>query len=338
MSVAGCPIDARNRRIGLAIRSIRASAARMFDDLINPTRIAADGEQVYRVQSNRRYNGIRAKDVGNGLFLIDTPVRRVDITNVRVTDAYRVIENSARDDGDGDASCTGLSVSNIRATGLRRGLARLRYASRDIRFRDIHAEGVVQTGSTDLPVGIALDGEASDVAFERCVMRGFRWQRKERQYWNGDGFSTERGNREIRFSHCAAWENSDAGFDLKSTETVLDDCIAGRNARNFRLWSDINATRLTSIEPTKMGGIGDTNHFSLLAPKTVGAEPLVIRIAHLVVRSERGWPIFDVHDGNARIYIESHDIQVPKGTPLVRSRGGGRVIDGVQFAGTPPQL
>lgn len=308
----------------------------MFDDPINPTRIAADGAQVYRVRSNRRYNNIRANDVGNGLFVIDTPVRRVDISDIRVADAYRVIENSAR--GGSEASCVGLTVTNVRATGVRRSLGRLRYASRDIRFRDVQAEGVLQTGARDLPVGIALDGEASDVVFERCIMRGFRWKRKDSQYWNGDGFSTERGNRGVRFAHCAAWENSDAGFDLKSTATVLDDCIAGRNARNYRLWSNITATRLTSIDPTKLGGIGDTNHFSLMASEASGAEPLVIRIAHLKVRSDRGWPIFDVHDGSARIYIESHDIQVPSGTPLVRSRGGGRVIGGVQFAGDPPRL
>lgn len=127
----------------------------MSDDSINPTRIVADGAQVYCVRSNRRYNNVRANDVGNGLFLIDTPVRRVDIAETRVTDAYRVIENRAR--GGGEASCVGLTVANVRATGVRRNLGRLRYASRDIRFRDVQADGMVQTGSTDLPVGIALD-------------------------------------------------------------------------------------------------------------------------------------------------------------------------------------
>lgn len=187
------------------------------------TRITADGEQVYRVKSNHRYRNIRAADVGNGLFLIDTPVRRVDIADIRVSGAYRMIENRARS-GE-DASCIGLNVTNVRAMGVRRSLGRLRYASRGIRFRDVQAEGVLQTGARDLPVGIALDDEASEIVFERCIMRGFRWKRKDSQYWNGDGFSTERGNRKIRFSQCAAWDNSDAGFDLKSADTDLDDCL-----------------------------------------------------------------------------------------------------------------
>ncbi|MCW4461904.1 hypothetical protein OK349_09305 [Sphingomonas sp. BT-65] len=302
----------------------------------SPILIAADGEPVYRVRSGSAYRTVRAHDVGNGLFVFDSPVNNVEISDVEVTGGYRVIENSAS--GGGKASCEQLLVADVRATGLRRGFARMRYASRGGRFRNITAEGVMTTGATDLPVGIALDGTANDFRFERCVMRGFRWQRRANKYWNGDGFSTERGNRNIHFASCEAWDNSDGGFDLKSSGTVLDDCVAGRNARNYRLWSDITATRLTSIDPAKLGGTGDTNHISLMASKTAGAPPLVIRIQHLIVRSERGWPIFDIHDGSARIFVESHDITVPPGTPLTRSRGGGKAVGGVQFAGAPPQL
>lgn len=300
-----------------------------------PILIAADGEQVYRVRSDSVHRKIRAQEVGNGLFVFDSPVSDVEISDVEVTGGYRVIENTG---SGGEASCERLLVSDVRATGLRRGFARIRYACRGGRFRNITAEGVLTTGATDLPVGIALDDTASDFRFERCVMRGFRWQRKPNQYWNGDGFSTERGNRDIHFSGCEAWDNSDGGFDLKSTGTRLDDCTAGRNARNYRLWSNITATRLTSVDPGKIGGRGDTNHISLMAPKTDGAAPLVIRIQHLVVRSDKGWPIFDIYNGPARIFVESHDIAVPPGTPLVRSRNGGQVLGGVQFAGAPPRL
>src|SRR3546814_11498428 len=79
--------------------------------------------------------------------------------------------------------------------------------------------------------GRAVDGTAHDFRVERCSMRGFQWKRKARQYWNGDGFSTERGNARMLVRQCAAWDNSDGGFDLKSTETVLDDCGSGRKDR-----------------------------------------------------------------------------------------------------------
>lgn len=301
-----------------------------------PVQIDAEGEPVYVVRSRAFYRGVRARNVGNGLFLINEPVHDVRIADVRVEGGYRVIENSAAPDLTA-AGCVGLRVRGARASDLERSFARIRYDSHDGVIEDVSASGILTTGSTDLPVGIAFDGTAHDFRVERCFMHGFRWKRGDTQYWNGDGFSTERGNARIRFRQCSAWGNSDGGFDLKSSETVLDDCISGRNARNFRLWSSIRATRLISLDPVKIGGIGDTNHFSIMAAQGA-SEPLVIYIEHLVVKSDRGWPIFDVHNGPAKIIVGSHDIQVPAGTPLVRSRSGGSVPGGVSFAGTPPKL
>ncbi len=300
------------------------------------TRIVANQEQVYFPRSGAIYRGIKAADVGNGLFVIRQQVRDLVIEDVEVEGAYRVIENAAAR-GEG-ADCVGLRVANAKASGLRRGFARIRYASRDGRMSDISAQGLLTTGASDLPVGIAFDGDARNFLLERCTMRGFRWKRDAGQYWNGDGYSTERGNRGFVFRQCAAWENSDGGFDIKSSETVLDDCVSGHNARNYRLWSDLRATRVTSIEPTKLGGIGDTNHFSLMGPKASGAEPLTIQIEHLIVRSQKGWPVFDVHDGPVRIIINSHDIDVPPGTPLIRTRGKGSVPGGIRFSSHPPKL
>ena len=300
------------------------------------TEIAADGEPVYIVRSGATYRNIRARDVGNGLFLIRDGVRNVRITDVNVEGGYRVIENSAPERGS-SADCVGLRVRGAKASGLTRSFARIRYASHDGRIEDVTASGTLTTGARDLPVGIAFADTAHDFTLERCTMRDFRWKRKDRQYWNGDGFSSERGNSGLVFRQCAAWNNSDGGFDLKSTETLLDDCVSGGNARNYRLWSNIRATRLTSVDPHKLGGIGDTNHFAIMAAQASG-EPLTIHIEHLIVRSKQRWPIFDVHDGAARIIIGSHDIQVPPGTPLVRPRGKGSVPGGVQFAGTPPKL
>lgn len=298
--------------------------------------IAADGEPVYVVRSGAHYNAVRAHDVGNGLFVIRDDVRDVQIANIAVTRGYRVIENTAARK-DGSADCVGLRVRVARATGLTRSFARIRYDSHNGLLQDINAEGALTTGAHDLPVGIAFADTAHDFTLERCIMRGFRWRRGDRQYWNGDGFSAERGNARLLFRRCSAWDNSDGGFDLKSTDTVLDDCVSGGNARNYRLWSSIRATRLTSIEPNKLGGIGDTNHFAIMAGRD-GHAPPMIHIDHLRIRSTRRWPIFDVHDGPARIIIGSHDIQVPPGTPLVRPRDGGSVLDGVQFAGPPPRL
>jgi len=308
----------------------------MLFEATGRTQIDARGEPVYHAKDRASYRHVSAHDVGNGLVVLDRPTSGVVMDDVRVDGGYRVIENTGIDRA--AAGVVGLRVSNVTATNLRRGFARIRYDSRDGIFSDVTASGVLTTGAHDLPCGIAIADDASDFRFERCTMRGFQWKRNDRQYWNGDGFSAERGNRRLVFRSCAAWDNSDGGFDLKASDSMLDDCISGRNARNYRLWSSINASRLTSIEPNKVGGIGDTVHFALMGAKAPGGAPIVIRIAHLVVKSAHGWPIFDVHDGPVRIIIDSHDIQVPAGTQLIRPRGKGSVPGGIKWGGTPPKL
>src|SRR3546814_7214916 len=61
---------------------------------------------------------------------------------------------------------------------------------------------MLTTGSTDLPVGIGFADTAHDFRVERCFMRHFQWKRRDNQYWNGDGFSTERGNARFLFRQC----------------------------------------------------------------------------------------------------------------------------------------
>lgn len=299
------------------------------------TVIAGDGGEIYRATSNRLIAGVRASGVGNGFVRIAEPVTNVVVEDIIVDQVYRVIENSAPTKG-ASAGVVGLAVRRAQATGVRRGFARIRYDSHDGVFSDVTADGVMTDAPEDLPVGIAFDDQARNFTVERCRMQGFQWRRAADQYWNGDGYSSERGNSGLLFRQCEAWDNSDAGFDLKSTNSRLDDCTAGRNARNYRLWSSIGLTRATSIDPYKIGGIGDTNHLSLLGPKT--GDPNLVTIDHLVVRAGQAWPIFDVYDGPVRIVVGSHDIQAPAGTPLVRLRSGGSVPGGIVWQNGAPQL
>lgn len=299
------------------------------------TVIAGDGGEVYRASSGRVIAGVRVTDVGNGLIRFADPATNVTLEDAVVERVYRVVEDTASVKG-GSAGIVGLSVRRVQATGVRRGFARIRYDSHDGVIADVTADGVMTEGPEDLPVGIAFDDVARNFTVERCRMQGFQWRRAPEQYWNGDGFSAERGNSGLLFRACEAWDNSDAGFDLKATGSLLDDCVAGRNARNYRLWSSIALTRVTSVDPNKIGGIGDTNHLSLLGPK--GGEPNLVTIDHLVIRAGQAWPIFDVYDGPVRVVVGSHDIQAPPGTPLVRLRSGGSVPDGIIWQSGAPQL
>lgn len=58
-------------------------------------------------------------------------------------------------------------------------------------------------------------------------------------YWNGDGFVSEGNTVGLIFRRCIALNNEDGGFDLKQatgSTTILQDCVAVGNSRNFRFW------------------------------------------------------------------------------------------------------
>lgn len=266
-----------------------------------------------RAVSGTRMEGARIANAGNGALRIDRPVADVTMRDVTVTGGYRAFETLAAR-GLKDASVVGFTIENVRATGLQRGFARIGYNSHRGIIRDVQASGTVF--NDDIPCGIAFMDTAHDCTIERCVMRGFRMEPGPDAYWNGDGYSSERGNYGLRFLRCAAWDCTDGGFDLKSTGTFLDGCIAGRNKYNYRFWSSLEAHELTSLNPVAGKGHGGHGHFSISADP-----PLTLHIDHLTARADDRAPLFTVHRGVATIVIRSHDLSLPRGTPLLAGAG-----------------
>lgn len=252
----------------------------------------------------------------NGLIKITRPTRGIVVRDVVAEDGYRVLDVFTREAGLFDST-----VERVRVTGAIRGFARIRADSRNVTFRDIDVtfrSELAQPG--ELPVGIGLEDSAEDVLIERTVVRGARMVRIPDKYTNGDGYSTERGNRRITFRQAEAYDASDGGFDLKSTETRLEDTVAGGNGRNYRLWRTGAGTTVISRDPTKAHiWLGKGAHW---------------RIRRLVVRSRTRAPVIQVSPG-ATLLIDSHDVQVPAGTRIVAGDGGGRVDWGPQG---PPRV
>ena len=264
--------------------------------------------EVRRVHSGERVAGLRMRNVGNGLARVAEPVDGLTIEDLNVDGVYRVLENTAARGGP-DATLTGLRMRNVTATNVLRGVARLRYDSHDGEIVDVKGTGTVNNDG--IPCGIAFDGTAHDFTLERCVMRGFQMELAADRYWNGDGFSSELGNYGLRFLRCEAYDNSDGGFDLKSTGTFLDGCVSGGNKRNYRFWSTMEAHVITSLTPVLRGGSGNAGHVYV-----DGAHQPVVTIGKLIVRSDTDAPVLLIHAPGATVVIASHDIQVPKGTPL----------------------
>lgn len=263
-----------------------------------PGSIAASGDRIA---------DLRAVNVGNGLVRVARPVKGLVIEDVTVDGVYRVLENFDRDH---TADMTGLRMERITATNVERGLARIGSNSSNGVIRDAQVTFRAQPAlRPHLPVGIGFTDSAHDFLVERVIVRGARMEEIPGKYTNGDGFSTERGNSRIRFLSCEAWDNSDGGFDLKGAEGEIDRAVAGRNHRNFRFWSSIEAGEITSIDARNAHIFID------------GRIPPTIWIRKLVVRSTTTAPIFRIERGTAAVVIDSHDIEVPPTTKLILGSG-----------------
>ena len=64
----------------------------------------------------------------------------------------------------------------------------------------------------------------------------------------------------MRFEDTVASGNTDAGYDLKSSDTTLLRARADDNMRNFRVWGESVLTECVSENPHKRGGKGSQNH------------------------------------------------------------------------------
>tara|TARA_R100000027_G_scaffold35774_2_gene26291 strand:+ start:18341 stop:19714 length:1374 start_codon:yes stop_codon:yes gene_type:complete len=94
------------------------------------------------------------------------------------------------------------------------------------------------------------------ITFINCEARNSHYDRGKK-YWNGDGFATERGTHDISFINCRAFNSTDGGWDIKSDNAYLENCIAMGNKRNIRIWGSaklVNCVMAYSKHPGGTGG------------------------------------------------------------------------------------
>jgi hypothetical protein len=200
-----------------------------------------------------RFQGLDVRDVGNAFFVqADAP--DLCITGSRATNVRRFFDTTAAKGS--TASVTGLGIVDVTVDGFSKVAVRVRYDSSAVLLQDVTGDSQRQDGD-DFAIGVHLDDTAHDVSLRRVTMRNAQDTRDPGDYWNGDGFATERGNHDIRFETAEATGNSDAGFDIKSTRTVLTDVRSADNKRNFRFWAaDTRCERCTATAPVRRGGSG----------------------------------------------------------------------------------
>ncbi len=213
----------------------------------------------------------------------------------KFTDAYRLF-----DDRDGLAS--GARFDHIDGLVARGGF-RFRGNASDIVLRDMTLQLVAPTAAPELPAGIEVTDTVHDVLIERVVARNFQMIARPNHYTNGDGFSSEKAVTNLTFRQDKSFDNSDGGFDLKSTATKLIDTEAGGNGVNYRLWGSGEATTITSRDPHKAH-----IQFNAQADWTIGT---------LIVSSKTPAPILLIH-GDVHVKIGRCVLDVPPGTKLVK--------------------
>ncbi|MDQ8187728.1 fibronectin type III domain-containing protein, partial [Pelagicoccus sp. SDUM812002] len=118
--------------------------------------------------------------------------------------------------------------------------------------------------SRPIPNGFAgddTDGQPiiHDITFIDCVAINNGYNQSSSQYWNGDGFSTERGTYNVFYIRCKAYGNNDGGFDNKASYITYQDCVSAGNSRGYRHWAD-NGQMFNSLAAFnhKKGGTGSS--------------------------------------------------------------------------------
>lgn len=215
------------------------------------------------------------------------------------------------------ATVSGLTIQNVEVHGFSKDVIRLKYDTHDVVIRNVYGDSEGQDGD-GIAMGIHLDGTVHNVTIidstmENAVASG-------NNYWNGDGFTTERGVYDVTFQNCIARGNADGGFDLKSTGTTLIDCVAQNNGHNFRLWGEATLVNPTGLDPHKFGGSGGQYQIQILNGASVtvtGGQFLDSGSATVVV----------VNDGGISITFN--------GTDFVHANGG-KMTEGPAIYGLDP--
>lgn len=268
------------------------------------------------------------RDIGNGAFRTSGAVSNITIEDCAFENIYRFFENTAGN-GEGHASLDRFVLRRCRGSRVQRGFLRVRYNSRNGLIEDCAAQGQANEGGL-IPVGCALDDRANNITYRRVVMEGFQ-QLNGGEYWNGDGFSDEPDNSAIRYEACEARGSTDGGFDCKSRNVVLENCVAEDNKRNFRLWGDrATMTGCISRNPNFRGRAANENASS--SHIWIGGEENIdINIANLTIEDHDATPIIEFNHDVGRVEIRGVTITSPQ---VNWGNDEGRIRSGM-LVGTP---
>ncbi|MEL6158545.1 MAG: malectin domain-containing carbohydrate-binding protein [Cyanobacteria bacterium J06627_32] len=224
-----------------------------------------NGQEVFRLTEgadNLHFSNFNFQNIGNGAFRLGGDISAITIEDMRADNVRRFVENYAAG-GAQSASISDLTIRNVEVHGFSKGAIRLQYDTNNVLIEDVFGDSQRQDGD-NFAMGVQLDGTAHDIIHRRVSMNNATQVRDDDLYWNADGFATEEGNYNITYEDTYASGNTDGGYDLKSSNTLMIRAVAADNKRNFRIWGSTTMIDVTSDEPFLRGGNGTTAHIHVL--------------------------------------------------------------------------
>ncbi len=225
------------------------------------------GGEIFRLSSgadNLHVENLSFADVGTA-FRIMGDVDNLHLRDMSATNIRRFLTTHLSG-SEPSASLTNSSITEVRVAGFSKNVIRLAYNSHDVLVEDVVGDSQRQDGD-NFAMGVHLIDSVHEVVLRRVGMHNSHDTQNE--YWNGDGFATERGTYRITFEATSATGSTDGGYDLKSEETLLIAPYAADNKRNYRIWASATIVGCDSVDPVKRGGIGESVHLNAGADAVV---------------------------------------------------------------------
>lgn len=264
----------------------------------NWTAGAQDGNEIFRLltgANNLSFADLAFKNVGNGAFRVGADISNIQIQHVTADNVARFFSDVASGSNT-SASVTGLLINDVAVHGFSKGAIELAYGSNNVKITNVTGDSGRQDGD-NFAIGIHLEDQVHDVLIQQVTMNNST--DTTHAYWNGDGFATEAGVKNVSFIDTSASGNTDAGYDLKSTNTTLLRASASDNKYNYRFWSDsITLQDSTGSAPNHRGGTGGEGQVWL-------AEGAVAKIINSSFSGgSASTTVFDLSSANAKLILD----------------------------------
>jgi Ca2+-binding RTX toxin-like protein len=244
----------------VTLKGVSSSGAAM-DIQIQGTRAAYTkgmtqvGNDVFRLLSganNLKFDGFDFHNVETG-FRFGADAKNITIQNMEATNVRWFI-NDVVSGSNTSASVSGLTVRDVDVSGFSRSVITLRYNSNNVVIDGVVGDGKYYDGD-GLATGVLLDGTVHNVTIKNSTMKNAIASAATGSYWNGDGFTAERGVYDLRLENTRAIGNADGGYDLKASNVVMTNTYSEDNGRNYRLWGqNVQLVNATGVDPHVRGG------------------------------------------------------------------------------------